>query len=158
MTVNKQVIFDALLTRWGYDHQLLTAAAKSSEFSASCSRYVSHSITGDTVAERAADTEIMIEQLRYYGMGDLIDISKNRALVKLAERTGTILEPVGMNERSARSLMEEALEQAQLGSDLYLDLNNSNRLAAARLRKAVSLFMQAAQIMMREQQYRENRQ
>ncbi|MEG2041007.1 MAG: hypothetical protein RR068_07855, partial [Hafnia sp.] len=97
MTVNKQVIFDALLTRWGYDHQLLTAAAKSSEFSASCSRYVSHSITSETVAERAADTEIMIEQLRYYGMGDLIDISKNRALVKLAERTGTTIEPVCMN-------------------------------------------------------------
>lgn len=158
MTVNKQVIFDALLTRWGYDHQLLTAAAKSSEFSASCSRYVSHSITSETVAERAADTEIMIEQLRYYGMGDLIDISKNRALVKLAERTGTTIEPVCMNERSARALMEEALEQAQLGSDLYLDINSSNRLAAARLRMAMSLFMQAAQIMMREQQYRENHQ
>ncbi|MEG0099738.1 MAG: hypothetical protein RR818_01395 [Citrobacter sp.] len=156
--MNKQVIFDALLSRWGYDHQLLTAAAKSSEFSASCSRYVSHSITGDIVAERAADTEIMIEQLRYYGMGDLIDISKKRALGKLAERTGTIAEPVSMNERSARSLMEEAMEQAQMGSDLYLDINSSNRLAAARLRKAVSLFMQAAQIMMREQQYRENRQ
>ncbi|MBC6503349.1 hypothetical protein GW742_18010 [Citrobacter freundii] len=158
MTVNKQVIFDALLSRWGYDHQLLTAAAKSSEFSASCSRYVSHSITGDILAERAADTEIIIEQLRYYGMGDLIDISKKRALEKLAERTGTIAEPVSMNECSARSLMEEAMEQAQMGSDLYLDLNSSNRLAAARLRKAVSLFMQAAQIMIREQQYRENHQ
>lgn len=156
MTVNKQVIFDALLSRWGYDHQLLTAAAKSSEFSASCSRYVSHSITSDIVAEHAAETEIMIEQLRYYGMGDLIDISKNRALEKLAERTGTIAAPVSMNECSARSLMEEAMEQAQMGSDLYLDLNSSNRLAAARLRKAVSLFMQAAQLMIREQQYREN--
>lgn len=158
MTVNKQVIFDALLSRWGYDHQLLTAAAKSSEFSASCSRYVSHSITSETVAERAADTEIMIEQLRYYGMGQMIDTCKHRALSKLAERTGVAVEPVSMNELSVRSLMEDALEQAQMGSDLYLDLNTSNRLAAVRLRKAVGLFMQAAQIMMREQQYRENRQ
>ncbi|POT25344.1 hypothetical protein C3433_18145 [Citrobacter freundii] len=158
MTANKQAIFDTLLSRWGYDHQLLTAAAKSSEFSASCSRYVSHSITSETVAERAADTEIIIEQLRYYGMGQLIDNCKSRALSKLAERTGVVVEPVSMNERSARSLMEEAMEQVQLGSDLYLDLNTSNRLAAARLRMAISLFMQAAQIMMREQQYRENRQ
>jgi hypothetical protein len=41
------------------------------------------------------------------------------------------------------------------GETLYRDTKTSNRYAAARARMAVSLLMQAAQKMMREQQYAE---
>jgi hypothetical protein len=42
-----------------------------------------------------------------------------------------------------------------LAETLYRDTKTSNRYAAARARMAVSLLMQAAQKMMREQQYAE---
>jgi len=155
MNAKNTAIFDAALTKWGFDSQVLVLAEESSELSAACSRFINHKTDSSALAEEAADVEIMIAQLRYNGMGQMIDHEVSRKMTRLAQTVGVDVQPVNPFGPSVQGLLEEAGEQLSLAETLYLDPNTSNRSAAARARMAVSLLMQAAQRMMREQQYTE---
>lgn len=74
---------------------------------------------------------------------------------RLAQIVGMESQPVSPFGPSVLGLLEEASEQLGLAETLYRDTQTSNRYAAARARMAVSLLMQAAQKMTREQQYAE---
>jgi predicted solute-binding protein len=76
-------------------------------------------------------------------------------MARLAQIVGVESQPVSPFGPSVLGLLEEATEQMGLAETLYRDTKTSNRYAAARARMAVSLLMQAAQKMMREQQYAE---
>lgn len=151
-------IFEAAFAKWGFDSQVLVLAEEASELSASCVRFINHKTGSDKVAEEAADVEIMIEQLRYNGMGPMIDNEKNRKMNRLAQIVGGESQPVSPFGPSVLGLLEEASELMGLAETLYRDTKTSNRYAAARARMAVSLLMQAAQKMIREQQYAERMQ
>ena len=148
-------IFEAAFAKWGFDSQVLVLAEEASELSASCVRFINHKTGSDKVAEEAADVEIMIEQLRHNGMGTMIDHEKNRKMNRLAQIVGMESQPGSPFGPSVLGLLEEASEQLGLAETLYRDTQTSNRYAAARARMAVSLLMQAAQKMTREQQYAE---
>lgn len=152
MTTNKTVIYNAAFSRWGFDSQVLALAEESSELAAACTRLINHKTNCSKVAEEAADVEIMLEQLRHNGMGDMIDQEKSRKLTRLAQAVGVETQPLLSFGPSVRGLLEEAAEQIDIASTLYKDRQTSNRFAAARARMAISLLMQAAQKMMREQQ------
>lgn len=158
MNVKNSAIFDAALTKWGFDSQVLALAEESSELSAACSRFINHKTDSSRLAEEAADVEIMIAQLRHNGMGQMIDHEVSRKMTRLAQTVGVDAKPVNPFGPSVQGLLEEAGEQLSLAETLYLDPKTSNRYAAARARMAVSLLMQAAQRMMREQQYAERQQ
>lgn len=152
--MNKGEIYDAAFARWGYDSQILVVAEECNELAASCTRFVNHKANGNKVAEEAADVEIMIEQLRHNGMNDMIEAQKTRKLGRLAARLGcddAAHSPVF--SPSVAGLLDEAREQFEMSQAFYLDTKTSNRLAAARARKVVTLLMHASQIMIREQQY-----
>ncbi|HBU3861010.1 hypothetical protein [Klebsiella pneumoniae] len=151
-------IFEAAFAKWGFDSQVLVLAEEASELSASCVRFINHKTGSDKVAEEAANVEIMIEQLRHNGMGPMIDHEKHRKMNRLAKIVGVESQPVSPFGPSVLGLLEEASEQLGLAETLYRDTKTSNRYAAARARTAVSLLMQAAQKMMREQQYAERMQ
>lgn len=68
---------------------------------------------------------------------------------------GVEVQPLQSFGPSVLGLIEEAAEQIDIASTLYKDRQTSNRFASARARMAISLLMQAAQKMMREQQYTE---
>ncbi|CAM4196926.1 hypothetical protein PLGE761_15665 [Pluralibacter gergoviae] len=155
MNAKNTAIFDAALTKWGFDSQVLVLAEESSELSAACARFINHKTDSSTLAEEAADVEIMIAQLRHNGMGQMIDHEVSRKMTRLAQTVGVDVQPVNPFWPSVQGLLEEAGEQLSLAETLYLDPKTSNRFAAARARMAVSLLMQAAQRMMREQQYTE---
>ncbi len=155
MTTNKTVIYDAAFSRWGFDSQVMALAEESSELAAACSRFINHKTNGSKVAEEAADVEIMLEQLRHNGMGNMIDREKKRKLSRLAQVVGVETQPLMPFGPSVLGLIEEAAEQIELASTLYKDRQTNNRYASARARMAMSLLMQAAQIMIREQQYAE---
>lgn len=148
-------IFDAALAMWGYDHQVLTTAEECNELAAACTRFVTHKANGNRIAEEAADVEIMIEQLRHNGMSDMIDQHKTRKMDRLARRVVVHLDSVSPTSPSVSAMFEEAVEQLEMAQALYIDRQSSNRLAAARARRCIALLMQAAQIMMREQQLAE---
>ncbi|MDV1253148.1 hypothetical protein RZQ12_23080 [Klebsiella michiganensis] len=151
-------IFEAAFAKWGFDSQVLVLAEEASELSASCVRFINHKTDSSKVAEEAADVEIMIEQLRHNGMGPMIDHEKNRKMTRLAQIVGVDSQPFSPFGPSVQGLLEEASEQMGLAETLYRDPKTSNRYAAARARMAVSLLMQAAQKMIREQQYAERMQ
>lgn len=151
-------IFEAAFAMWGFDSQVLVLAEKASELSASCVRFINNKTDCNKVAEEAADVEIMIEQFRHNGMGGMIDYVKNRKMARLAQTVGVDLQPVSPFGPSVLGLLEEASEQMGLAETLYRDTGTSNRYASHRARMAVSLLMQAAQKMMREQQYAERMQ
>ncbi|HDZ1393096.1 hypothetical protein LIN35_18690 [Klebsiella pneumoniae] len=151
-------IFEAAFAKWGFDSQVLVLAEEASELSASCVRFINHKAGSDKVADEAADVEIMIEQLRHNGMGPMIDHEKHRKMNRLAQIVGLESPPVSPFGPSVQGLLEEASEQLGLAETLYRDTKTSNRYAAARARMAVSLLMQAAQKMIREQQYAERMQ
>jgi len=153
--MNKSVIFDAAFALWGYDAQVLTVSEECSELSAACTRFINHKANGNKIAEEAADVEIMIEQLRHNGMNDMIEVHKARKLTRLARRVGVAADPVSAFSPSVPGLLEEVREQLDFAEALYKDAGNSKRIASARTRMAISLLMQASQIMIREQQYAE---
>lgn len=155
MNPKSKGIFEAAFAKWGFDSQVLVLAEEASELSASCVRFINHKTSSDKVAEEVADVEIMIEQLRHNGMGPMIDHEKNRKLARLAQIVGVDSQPVNPFGPSVTGLLEEASEQLGLAETLYRDPKTSNRYSAARARMAVSLLMQAAQKMIREQQYAE---
>lgn len=155
MNTKNTAIYDAALSKWGFESQVLVLSEKASELAASCSRFLNKKTDSTKVAEEAADVEIMIEQLRHNGMGPMIDHEKNRKLARLAQIVGMESQPVSPFGPSVLGLLEEASEQLGLAETLYRDTQSSNRYAAARARMAISLLMQAAQKMMREQQYAE---
>lgn len=155
MNAKSTAIYDAALSKWGFESQVLVLSEEASELSAACSRFLNHKTDSSKVAEEAADVEIMIEQLRHNGMGPMIDHEKNRKMARLAQIVGVESQPVSPFGPSVLGLLEEATEQMGLAETLYRDTKTSNRYAAARARMAVSLLMQAAQRMMREQQYAE---
>ncbi|WP_181890603.1 MULTISPECIES: nucleoside triphosphate pyrophosphohydrolase family protein [Klebsiella/Raoultella group] len=155
MNAKNTAIYDAALSKWGFESQVLVLSEEASELSAACSRFLNHKTDSSKVAEEAADVEIMIEQLRHNGMGPMIDHEKNRKMARLAQVVGVESQPVSPFGPSVMGLLEEATEQMGLAETLYRDTKTSNRYAAARARMAVSLLMQAAQKMMREQQYAE---
>jgi hypothetical protein len=157
-TMNKSVIFDAAFALWGYDAQVLTVSEECNELAAACTRFINHKANGNKIAEEAADVEIMIEQLRHNGMNDMIEAQKARKLTRLAQRVGVDAEPVSAFSPSVPGLLDEVREQLELARTLYQDVGTSNRLASARARMAISLLMQASQIMIREQQYVERAQ
>lgn len=148
-------IFEAAFAKWGFESQVLVLSEEASELSAACSRFLNHKTDSSKVAEEAADVEIMIEQLRHNGMGPMIDHEKNRKMTRLAQIVGVDSQPFSPFGPSVQGLLEEACEQIGLAETLYRDSKTSNRYAAARARMAVSLLMQAAQKMIREQQYAE---
>ncbi|GAA1820307.1 hypothetical protein GCM10009795_077580 [Nocardioides hankookensis] len=155
MSAKNTAIYDAALSKWGFESQVLVLSEEASELSAACSRFLNHKTDSSKVAEEAADVEIMIEQLRHNGMGPMIDHEKNRKMARLAQVVGVESQSVSPFGPSVMELLEEANEQMGLAETLYRDTKTSNRYAAARARMAVSLLMQAAQKMMREQQYAE---
>lgn len=155
MSAKNTAIYDAALSKWGFESQVLVLSEEASELSAACSRFLNHKTDSSKVAEEAADVEIMIEQLRHNGMGPMIDHEKNRKMARLAQVVGVESQSVSPFGPSVMELLEEANEQMGLAETLYRDTKTTNRYAAARARMAVSLLMQAAQKMMREQQYAE---
>ncbi|HDZ2595372.1 TPA: hypothetical protein RSS16_004267 [Klebsiella pneumoniae] len=148
-------IFEAAFAKWGFESQVLVLSEEASELSAACCRFLNHKTDSSKVVEEAADVEIMIEQLRHNGMGPMIDHEKNRKMAHLAQVVGVESQPVSPFGPSVMGLLEEATEQMGLAETLYRDTKTSNRYAAARARMAVSLLMQAAQKMIREQQHAE---
>ncbi|MCF6970381.1 hypothetical protein [Klebsiella variicola] len=155
MNPKSKGIFEAAFAKWGFDSQVLVLAEEASKLSASCVRFINHKAGSNKVAEEAAGVEIMVEQLRHNGMGVMIDNEKNRKLARLAQIVGVDSQPVSPFGPSVTGLLEEASEQLGLAETLYRDPKTSNRYAAARAHMAVSLLMQAAQKMIREQQYAE---
>lgn len=155
--MNKADIYDAALARWGYDGQVLTVAEECSELAASCTRFVNHKANGNSVAEEAADVEIMIEQLRHNGMGQMIDYQKNKKLVRLARRVGVDAHMDNVASASVLALIDDAGESLDMAEALYRDPRTNNRAAAGHARMAISLLMQAAQKMISEQQRKENK-
>lgn len=155
--MNKPAIYDAAFAFWGYDRQVLATAEEGNELSAACIRFLNHKANGNKVAEEAADMEIMIEQLRHNGMNDMIEQHKAKKLTRLALRVGIDTRPLSPVGPSVSALLEEAIEQLEMASALYLDNQTSNRFAAARTRSCIGLLMHAAQIMIREQQQTERR-
>lgn len=153
--MNKQQIYDAALGKWGYDAQVLALAEECSELSAAICRFINHKANGSTVADEAADVEILLEQLRHNGMAEMIDAHKARKLMRLAQRVGIAVEPVDPFAPSATRLMADAQEQLEMATAFYQDNKTSNRLAAANARRAISLLMQATQLMVREAQQAE---
>ena len=155
--MNKSRIYDAALARWGFDAQVLTVAEECSELAAACTRFVNHKANGNSVAEEAADVEIMIEQLRHNGMNDMIEQQKARKLTRLAQRVGIESEPVSPFAPAVSELLADAREQLELAEALYCDPKTSKRLSAHRARMAIGLLMRAAQAMISEQQRAEAR-
>ncbi|MEA1062276.1 hypothetical protein [Erwinia sp. HR93] len=155
--MNKSRIYDAALARWGFDAQVLTVSEECSELAAACTRFVNHKANGNSVAEEAADVEIMIEQLRHNGMNDMIEQQKARKLTRLAQRVGIESEPVSPFAPAVSELLAEAREQFEMAEALYLDSGTSKRLSAAQARMAIGLLMRAAQAMISEQQRAEAR-
>ncbi len=86
--MNKAALFKAATIKWGYDRQLCKLAEEASELSAAASRVINHCGDERSLAEEAADVEIMIEQLRQNGMDGLIDHFKQLKLAQLANRLG----------------------------------------------------------------------
>lgn len=153
MTTSRPEIYDAALAQWGYDSQILMVAEECNELAAACTRFINHKANGAQVAEEAADVEIMLEQLRHNGMNDMVEQHKVKKLTRLAQRVGVETLPVSPFGPSVQGLIEEASEQIDIAGTLYCDPGTSNRFASAPIRMAVSLLMQAAQKMIREQQY-----
>lgn len=155
--MNKTIIYDNALAQWGYDRQVLATSEECSELAASCVRFVNHKSNASRVAEEAADVEIMIEQLRHNGLNEMIEQSKARSLTRLAHRVGVEANPVATCTPFVSTLLADALEQFELADALYRDRDTSNRLAAAGVRRCISLLMHASQLMIREQQQAEQR-
>lgn len=155
--MNKAEIYDGALALWGYDSQVLTVAEECNELAASCTRFVNHKANGNSVAEEAADVEIMIEQLRHNGMGPMIDSQKSKKLVRLARRVGVDAAPVDVTPASVLALLDDAGESMDMAEALYRDPRTNNRAAAGHARMAISLLMQAAQKMISEQQRKEQK-
>ncbi|EAS2293541.1 hypothetical protein DIJ94_00620 [Salmonella enterica] len=155
--MSKPLIYDAAIARWGYDAQVLTVAEECNELAAACTRFVNHKANGNSVAEEAADVEIMIEQLRHNGMDAMIEQHKTRKLNRLARRVGLDSEPASVFSPSVRELLSDAGDALNMAESLYIDINASNRHAAAQTRMAIGLLMQAAQKMISEQQWREQK-
>ncbi|EBJ5931427.1 hypothetical protein ACFENY_002901 [Salmonella enterica] len=82
----KKVIYDAALAKWGFDAQVLVAAEECCELAAALNRFLNYRVSAGSVAAEAADVEIMLEQLRHNGLGDLIDQEKATRLARLARR------------------------------------------------------------------------
>ncbi|HDS8578234.1 TPA: hypothetical protein QH731_003559 [Klebsiella variicola] len=156
--VSKPGVYDAALALWGYDRQVLKTAEECNELAASCTRFISHKANVNRLAEEAADVEIMIEQLRHNGLGDLIEHEKSRKLTRLAHRVGVCAAPVVAEMPFVSTLLKDAIDELMQAESLYLDRDTSNRLAAGSLRRCIALLMQAAQNMIREQQQAESRQ
>ncbi|SQC19620.1 Uncharacterised protein [Klebsiella pneumoniae] len=76
MNTKNTAIYDAALSKWGFESQVLVLSEEASELAASCSRFLNKKTDSTKVAEEAADVEIMIEQLRHNGMGPMIDHEK----------------------------------------------------------------------------------
>ncbi|WP_192810510.1 hypothetical protein [Edwardsiella tarda] len=155
--MNKTDIYDSALAIFGYDRQMLNTATECNGLAASCTRFISHQINASRVAEEAANVEIMIEQLRHNGMDSMIEHSKARALSRLAQRVAHTAPPITHSTPFVSNLLKDAMEQFEEAESLYLDSGTSNRLAAAGLRRSIALMMQAAQLMVREQQREEDR-
>ncbi|UCQ39653.1 hypothetical protein DCF38_08875 [Edwardsiella piscicida] len=153
--MNKTDIYDSALAVFGHDRQLLNTATECNGLAASCTRFITHQINASRVADEAANVEIMIEQLRHNGMDGMIEHSKARALSRLAQRVAHGAPAAAHSTPFVASLLKDAMEQFEEAEALYLDSGTSNRLAAAGLRRSIALMMQAAQLMVREQQRKE---
>jgi NTP pyrophosphatase (non-canonical NTP hydrolase) len=153
--MNKPLIYDAALARWGYDSQVLVVAEECNELAAACTRFVNHKANGMRVAEEAADVEIMIEQLRHNGMDSMIEEQKIRKLRRLARRVGEESEPGSPFAPSVCELLSDAGDSLNMTGALYRDTHVNKRQAAAHARMAIGLLMQAAQKMIGEQQRQE---
>ncbi|MGQ3663267.1 hypothetical protein [Citrobacter braakii] len=84
MSPEKQRLFDIAFSVWGFDKQVLKLGEEAGELSVAACQFLNYKINGKSLAEEAADVEIMIEQLRHNGMGSVIDVEKERKLARLA--------------------------------------------------------------------------
>nr|MDM9082975.1 hypothetical protein [Citrobacter koseri]MDM9271522.1 hypothetical protein [Citrobacter koseri]MDM9276452.1 hypothetical protein [Citrobacter koseri] len=91
------------------------------------------------------------------GMDAMIEQHKTRKLNRLARRVGLDCEPASVFSPSVRELLSDAGDALNMAESLYIDINTSNRHAAAQTRMAIGLLMQAAQKMISEQQRREQK-
>lgn len=156
--VSKPVVYDAAFALWGYDRQVLKAAEECNKLATSCIRFINHKANARRLAEDAADVEIMIEQLRHNGLGELIEYEKSRNLTRLAHRLDVVAAPVVAEMPFVSTLLKDAIDTLTQAEFLYLDRDTNNRLAAVSVRRCITLLMQAAQNMIREQQQAESRQ
>ncbi|EIJ5166982.1 hypothetical protein LJH26_004284 [Salmonella enterica] len=86
--VNKKALYQQAMHLFGYDQQLCKLAEKACKLSAEANRMLSHKSLERRLAGGMADVEIMIEQFRANGLGELIDFQKQQKLERLAERLG----------------------------------------------------------------------
>ncbi|MBK5145973.1 hypothetical protein I2494_20090 [Budviciaceae bacterium BWR-B9] len=81
--MNKNELYRKALQRYGADAQLAKLAEEASELSAAVIRNLLCQGDERAMAEEIADIEIMIEQHRQNGMGQLIDFFKQQKLERL---------------------------------------------------------------------------
>ncbi|HAG3150048.1 TPA: hypothetical protein G8O65_004081 [Salmonella enterica] len=154
--MDKNEIYDAAFSRWGFDAQMLVLNEEASELAAVISRFLNHRTNIGKVVSEAADVEIMIEQLRHNGFGSEVDNEKERKLARLSRRLGVPANAPAQFIPPPFELIDEALEHMCMAKGLSMSGKaNHNRQAAAHLRSAMGRMMYAAQLCIRDAQRQE---
>ncbi|EKE2594382.1 hypothetical protein OUL21_001346 [Salmonella enterica subsp. enterica serovar Nima] len=144
--MNKLAIYDAALARWGFDAQALVLAEECGELNSAICRMLNNK--AHNVPEECADVEIMLEQIRHFGMKDAIEAEKERKLMRLAllvEGCGDIdvQEPVAVLRQQAHDIEYAACDDyAELQAAM---MRADNRLAERYARKTAGRLLHLAQ-------------
>ncbi|EKE3213128.1 hypothetical protein OUN72_002836 [Salmonella enterica subsp. enterica serovar Essen] len=146
--INKTEIYSAALHRWGFDAQALKLAEECGELSSAICRMLSH--RDHNVPEECADVEILLEQLRQFGLNTVINKERERKLARLALlvegcKDIDVQEPVAVLRQQAHDIEYAAcddyaeLQAAMMGGD--------NRLAERYARKTAGRLLHLAQVL-----------
>ncbi|HCM2492358.1 TPA: hypothetical protein N3D36_004864 [Salmonella enterica subsp. enterica serovar Lehrte] len=153
--INELAIYDAALARWGFDAQALVLAEECGELNSAICRMLNNK--AHNVPEECADVEIMLEQIRHFGMKDAIEAEKERKLARLALmvegcRDIDVVEPVIELRKQVDDIEWRACDgYAEMQSAI---LEGNHRLAARYARKAAGSLLHLAQVLGRIAQQR----
>lgn len=149
MSVNEHLIYDAALARWGYDKQVLKTIEECGELAGALSRFLSQGQNVRQVCEEAADVEIMLGQLRFNGLGSMVEDEKNRKLLRLSQRLLAQAEPeIDELRPNIAGTFNEALDDIEQAQALYhrgFGTAADKRRAAQFIRRAIGQLWQVAQ-------------
>lgn len=146
--MNKHAIYDAALHRWGFDAQALVLAEECGELSSAICRMLNnkpHNVPGE-----CADVEILLEQMRQFGMNTAINKERERKLARLALlvegcKDPDIQEPAAVLRKEAHDIEYGACDDyAELQAAM---MEHNYRLAERYARKTASRLLHLAQVL-----------
>lgn len=157
--MDKNAIYDAAFSRWGFDAQMLVLNEEACELGAATSRFLNHRTNIGKVVAEVADVEIMIEQFRHNGYSHEVDSAKEKKLARLSQRLGRNTKPVFELVPVPSDLMSEAMEYLAFATaHAQVGTAEGYRKSANYLRSSMGRMMYAAQLCIREAQAKEQAQ